>query len=258
MSCPKKAVWNQTGIMIQARMGSERLPGKILMPLEDHPMLEWVIRRCQTVRRKDLVIVVTTFKSADDSVEKFCRQVGIPCFRGSEEDVLHRYVSCSEAYDIDTIVRITSDCPFISPAVIDECLDRYFQTRCDYVNNSRMERTFPRGLDVEVCSRTILKRVREFARSQEDREHVTFYIYDHPDQFKIETVKADSHYWGPHMRLTVDVQEDLELVRLLAMEFKSEGMLVDSRKIIAFLKTHPDFLKVNKDVHQKIIQGRNI
>ena len=200
---------NKTGIVIQARMGAERLPGKILKLLaEDQPVLKWVVERCRKATRAQQVIVATTVQPADDIVEKFCRDEQISCFRGSETDVFSRYVECARKFQLDASVRVTADCPFLSPEVIDLCIQRFWDSGCDYVNNSRLAMTYPRGLDVEVVSAAALERLAKKNLTASEKEHVTLYIYRHPDEFRIETVLAAPDFFAPDLRMTLDTQDD--------------------------------------------------
>lgn len=240
-------------------MASERLPKKILKPLGGtEPMLVWVVERARRSKEAEEVIVATTDHPRDDCVVDLCRRYGYPYFRGSETDVLKRYLLCAETYTLDTIVRITADCPFIASEIIDRSLNIFHQTGCDYVNNTRFQKTFPRGLDVEVLSREVLAKIDRLAKKEAEREHVTLYIYDHPREFSIVTLEADSDYHAPELRLTVDTNTDFKFASRVAEEFQSDGICVDTKKIIHFLKIHPDIVAINKNVLQKAIEGRII
>lgn len=249
-----------TGIIIQARMASERLPGKILRPLAagGFPMLVWVVERCRQVKKADRVIVATTKNPSDEQVVDLCQKRGYPYFRGSEEDVLGRYVSCLEAYALNTVVRVTADCPFISPEIIERSIDLFRRERYDYVNNTRFKKSFPRGLDVEVLSQEVLRKISQLATRDTDKEHVTLYIYRNPQEFSIGTLEADPPYHAPELRLTVDTEEDFELASEIARAFQKEGVLVDTRKVIEFLKNHLEIAAINSRVQQKPIDGEII
>lgn len=248
-----------TGIVIQARMASERLPGKILKTLGDSlPMLAWVVERCREVKNADCVIVATTENPLDEVVVDLCKRRGYLFFRGSEQDVLGRYLSCAEAYTLTTIVRVTADCPFISPEIIERCIDLFHKSHCDYANNTRFGKSFPRGLDVEVLSKRILKKLNRMATKDTEKEHVALYIYRNPQRFSIATLEAEAPYWAPSLRLTVDTEEDWALASEVAKRFHHEGVLVDVRQVIEYLNNHLEIAGINQHVQQKPIDGQII
>lgn len=246
------------GIIIQARIGSTRLPGKVLRPLNQYTVLDWVVQRCLTVKRKDAVIVATTENHQDDQIVELCKKSGYLVYRGSEDDVLTRYRRCAEAHAIDIIVRITSDCPFIPPEIVDESINVFQTTDCSFVNNSRLEFTFPQGLDIEVFSFKTLVDIDPLAIHPYEREHVTIYIYEHPQDFKIHSIRARPEYFAPTQRLSIDTEEDYRLAADLAVRFSQYGVLVDTKEIIAFLKSAPEIAAINRHVKQKPISRTTV
>jgi spore coat polysaccharide biosynthesis protein SpsF len=191
-------------------MGSTRLPNKVLADIAGRPMLARVVDRVRSATALDDVILATSTARQDDAIEQFCRREGVACFRGSEEDVLDRYYQAARWAGAEIIARITADCPLHDPAAIDMVAAAFVPGETDYVSNS-IERTFPDGLDVEVFSFGALDRAWREAKWSSEREHVTAYIWKHPDIFRIRQVTQAVDRSA--MRWTVDEPRDLELVR---------------------------------------------
>lgn len=236
--------------IIQARMGSTRLPGKILKEVNGKTLLEYQIERVQRSININEIIVATTTNETDDSIVRLCRKLGIACYRGSEQDVLGRYFEAATDYGANVIVRLTSDCPLIDPIIIDDVIHCYQsnQDLLDYCSNT-IKRTFPRGLDVEVFSYEALENAHENAILDCDREHVTAYIYTNPAQFHLDgfEYKQDlSHY-----RWTVDTIEDLELIHKIIdalYPLNKEFLLQD---VLNLLIENPGWNEINANVEQK-------
>lgn len=247
------------GIIIQARLGSTRLFGKILKKINhQQTILDWVVKRCGAALGEDRVFVATTNSSTDNPVETHCIQNHYQCFRGDEHNVLDRYIQCARHFNIHNIIRVTADCPFICPAIIKKCVKRFHQTGSDYLNNSRIEKTFPRGLDVEICTQNTLERIGALAKQPYEQEHVTIYIYEHPDQFKIETVRASPEYFAPQLRLTVDTVDDFNLIERVVQLLANDNVFLETTKIISYLLQHPELTALNSNVEQKPINGKII
>ena len=237
--------------IVQARMGSSRLPGKVLENICDRPMLEWVIQRAKKSTRISQLVVATTAKDEDDILEKYCRLHAIPIFRGSSADVLDRYVQAGRKYHAGVIVRLTAGCPFIDPELIDQTLAVFFQTGVDFAANRLPPpyvRTFPIGLDVEVVSMPALEKAWCESKALFEREHVMPYIYQHPDLFKIKIINHEVDY-GTY-RWTVDTREDLEFIRTIAVLL---GCRMDFSwlDVIELLKKHPKLAEMNVQVKPK-------
>jgi len=237
--------------IIQARMGSTRLPGKVLMDLAGEPMLARVVSRCRRAETLHEAVVAATTQPADAAIAKLCAERAWPCFRGSEDDVLDRYEQAAEAYKADVIVRITSDCPLIEPAVIDSTVRSFLKRRpgVDYACNFLPVRTFPRGLDVEAIGREALRRAWREDRNPVWREHVTEYILQHPELFRIHGVTNDRDY--SHMRWTVDEAEDLAFVRRIYGHFRHDRF--SWLDVLGVLAEHPDWMDINSAVKQKVV-----
>jgi spore coat polysaccharide biosynthesis protein SpsF len=244
--------------VIQARMGSERMPGKVAEPIAGLPMLAQVIARVRRARSLSQVAVATATGPADDTVAEIARQAGAPCFRGSESDVLDRFLGAARQFGADVVVRICGDCPLIAPSVIDETVARHLREGADYTDNCRLVKSYPRGLDVEVVSAEALAIAARDGHSPPDREHVTFYLYhSRPDRFRIATVEAEDAWHRPELRFTVDVPEDLALMRAIYDRLYHPHHYVDTLDAIELLDREPELAAINAHVEQKlVVSGR--
>ncbi len=230
--------------IIQARMGSTRLPGKSLAEIEKHPMLWHVIERVKRARLVDRVVVATSTSRADDAIEAMCCEVGVTCYRGSEHDVLDRYYMAARAEKAAQIVRITADCPLIDPEIIDRVVRRFQRGDVDYATNA-MVRTYPDGLDTEVFSFSALERAWHEATRSSEREHVTPYL--RMGKFRTANVECDSISLYQHYRWTVDEAEDLEFIRAVyrAMRGKEHSGM---RDVLELLERNPGLEKMNSEI----------
>ncbi|MBT5572348.1 MAG: glycosyltransferase family protein [Alphaproteobacteria bacterium] len=198
---------------IEARMTSTRLPGKVLMEAAGKPMLAHMIARLQRVPQLDDIIVATTVNATDDPVAELAEQLGVGCYRGSEHDVLDRVLSAAQANNVDLIVETTGDCPLIDPAIVSEVTEYYLAGDADYVSNALAPRTYPVGMDTQIFATHILADVAQRTDAPDDREHVSLFIYNNPDLYKIAAVTAPHHHQAPETRLTLDTPEDLKVIR---------------------------------------------
>ena len=239
-------------VVVQARMGSTRLPGKVLLDLAGEPMLARGLNRARRARTVDDVVVATTTQPADDAIVGLCAQRGDCCFRGSEEDVLDRYYQAAMAYRADAVVRITSDCPLIEPEVTDTVVRAFLdrQPGLDYAANVLPPRTFPRGLDTEVVRLDALERAWREDQNLAWREHVTTYIRRTPGRFQLHAVTNAVNYSA--MRWTVDTPEDLAFVQKISDHFGHDHF--SWREVLAVLEEHPEWLEINRPVTQKGIE----
>ena len=242
--------------IIQARLGSTRLPGKVLRPLAGEPMLARVVERVRRAKRIHEVVVATTDRAADDPIAEFCQKRRWPVFRGSETDVLDRYVQAARTFSADAVVRITSDCPLIDPGVLDLVVSKFVeeQPESEYLSNTFPRRTFPRGLDLEVIRRDVLERCHLEATGSWNREHVTALIYQNPDRYRISSVSAQADYSG--YRWTVDTPEDLVLIEKLYSHFGHDTF--SWQEALAAMEAHPDWLMINSHVEQKAPAKSNL
>jgi spore coat polysaccharide biosynthesis protein SpsF (cytidylyltransferase family) len=235
----------RTVAIVQARMGSTRLPGKVLMDIEGKPTLQRVVERIRRARRVDEVVVATSDLPADDAIERFCGEIGVACFRGSEGDVLDRYHGAAAAHGADVVVRITADCPLLDPAVVDRVIAAFHEGGCDYAANCRMEVTYPDGLDTEVFSRDALERAWAQARLHSEREHVTPYIWNHPERFALRVVRNDRDLSA--LRWTLDEPDDLAAIRAVYAELGGDrpfGM----EEVLDLLARRPELAALNAHI----------
>lgn len=239
--------------IIQARIGSTRLPGKVLMPLGAVSVLECVIDRVEASQCLDSVIVATSESSIDDVVAHHARLGGALVSRGPAEDVLARFEKAAQEASADVIVRITSDCPLVDPVVIDAMLKMFQERPCDYLSNT-VTRTFPRGLDVEVFTRKALSRAAAEARESYQREHVTPYLYQHPELFSIRQYVDASGADRSKMRWTLDTAEDYAFLRAVyESRPHSRPSDVTTESVMELLARHPEIADLNSAVPQKAL-----
>jgi spore coat polysaccharide biosynthesis protein SpsF len=235
--------------IIQARMGSTRLPGKVLKDVEGKSMLARVVERAGRAKLINEVLVATTDGKADDAIVEECRRLGVKVSRGDQDDVLDRYYRAAQLAKAEVVVRITSDCPLIDPLVTDKTIAAFLESRPDYASNV-MQRTYPRGLDTEVLSITVLSRAWQEAHQRHEREHVTPYIYEHPDKFKLLSVTSEADF-SAH-RWTVDTAEDLEFVRAIYARLKANPEF-SGRDVLDLLEREPQLTEINRTVEQKAL-----
>jgi spore coat polysaccharide biosynthesis protein SpsF len=240
----------KTIAIIQARMGSTRLPGKVLKALGGVPVLEWVTARTRRSRLIDEVIVATTLEPADDIIVTECARLGLPSTRGSVEDVLDRYWQAARLHCADVIVRITSDCPLIDPELVDVLIEAFRGERVDYASNA-IEPTYPRGVGAEVMTMAALDHAHREAKVPYQRVHVTPYLYENPDLFRILSVKGSqdhsSHRW------TLDTPDDLELLRAIFARCGNPEV-AGWREILAIVEREPELSRINQHVLQKALE----
>ncbi len=230
--------------IIQARMGSSRLPGKSMAEIEGRPMLWHVIQRTKRASLVDRVVVATSVAPADDAIEKMCRENDVPCYRGSEDDVLDRYYGAARREKAAQVVRITADCPLIDPEVIDRVVRRFQRGDLDYASNS-MVRSYPDGLDTEICSFSALERAWHEASKPSEREHVTPYLRS--EKFRTANVENDSTFLYQHYRWTVDELEDLEFIRAVYKAFREKESF-GMKDVFELIEKTPGLEKMNSEI----------
>jgi len=235
-----------TVAVIQARMGSTRLPGKVMREIAGRPMIDRVVGRARQIPNVDKVVVATSVLEREAPLVEHLTEKSISVVRGPEEDVLARYVKAMETYKADAVVRLTGDCPLLMPEVSERVIQAFLEEECDYASNT-IGRTYPRGLDTEVISSESLRHVDAEATEPADREHVTRYIRRRPDLFSRYSVTADQD--RSNLRWTVDEEADLELVRKIYDEL--EGMDFGYNDILQLVEAHPEWTDINRGVEQK-------
>jgi spore coat polysaccharide biosynthesis protein SpsF len=236
-------------IVVQARMTSTRLPGKVLLDLGGRSLLAQVLRRLARCRRADELVVATTINAPDDAVVKVAGVEGARWFRGEEHDVLSRYLGAVREARAELVVRVTADCPLIDPGEVDRVILALESDApgADYAANV-VERTFPRGLDAEALFRDVLERIGRLASSAAAREHVTQLVHDRRDLFLVRSV-TDSRD-NSDLRWTVDTPADLAMMRRLYEGLGLEGESLDYHDILAYVRRHPEISAMNAQVQQ--------
>lgn len=240
----------KTVIIVQARMTSTRLPGKVLKEVMGKPLLEYQIERLRQVKLADEIIIATTTNDTDLPIVAQCARLGIPVTRGSEHDVLARYYEAAKLHHADLIVRVTSDCPVIDPSVIDEAIQFYLDHRAeyDYVSNA-LTQSYPYGMAAEVFPFRVLEEAHQEAIAEPEREHVTPFIYTRPDRYRIgHVIHPENH---SHHRWTVDTPEDFELVRRVIEALYPVKPEFNTQDILMLLKRYPEWVEINAHVQQK-------
>ncbi|HEX9018312.1 MAG TPA: glycosyltransferase family protein [Anaerolineaceae bacterium] len=242
----------RTIAIIQARMSSSRLPGKVLLDIAGKPMLVRVVERARRAQTVDEVLIATTTDPADNPIEDLCRAEGYAIYRGSMFDVLDRFYQAARQAAADVIVRITADCPLIDPAVIDQTVGAFFSEGADFACNRLpppWKRTFPIGLDTEVCNFSGLERAWQEAQQPFEREHVMPYFYDQEGRFKVVVVDNPQDYGA--YRWTVDTAEDLALLREIFARFGGSDTFT-WLDVLRLVEREPQLLAINAGVHHKV------
>ena len=232
------------GCIIQARMGSSRLPGKVMEKIDqNNTVLSYVIRQLKHSKFLDDIIVATTSLKRDKVIVDFLESEGIKYFCGDEENVLDRYYQCAKKFSMSEIVRIPSDKPLIDPNIVDECIQIFLSKKYDYVTTF-LEPSFPYGTEVEIFSFDALEKTWKNAQLPSEHENVTPYIYNNRDKFQIYNVKNSIDL--SHLRWVVDRAEDLELVRQLVSKIDKEPILMQD--ILEVFKSEPKLIEINSNV----------
>lgn len=235
---------------IEARMTSSRFPGKVLMKVLGKPMLYYLVKRLRMVQSLDEIVLATTTNIEDDILATFAIEEGIPCFRGSEEDVMGRVIGAAESVNADIIVEITGDCPLIDPQIIEQIIRIFEMNNVEYVSNV-VKRCYPDGMDVQVFSLETLKKSAEITNKRLDREHVTLHIRNNPALFsQIHVISTPDATW-PELGLTLDEFADFELISKIIKHFEGDEKIVTCQQIISLLKENPEWVKLNEFVQRK-------
>ena len=233
----------KTTAIIQARMGSTRLRGKIMKPLAGKPALRHLVNRLGYSKRLDEIVIATTLNQEDDIVAEFCEENNIKCFRGSEQDVLDRYYQAAKLYGADPVARITADCPVIDPFIVDEVIERYFEGGYDVYG---LGGEFPDGLDCSIFSFRALEDTWKNAKLPSDREHVGPYMTKHPEKYKngsYEKFRGLAHH-----RWTLDEEADLRFLEALYERLYKEGEIFLTKDILDLLDAEPELMEINSGI----------
>ena len=227
--------------VVQARLGSIRLPEKVLRPIANKPMIEILLNRLSMSSEIDEILVATSNKEENDKLQSFVEALDFRCTRGSEEDVLSRFYDTARLSEADIVVRITGDCPLVDPGLVDKCIKGYKQNEVDYFSNIQPT-TFPDGLDIEVLSMHSLEKAHKEAISNYDREHVTTYIRN-SDKFSKCSIKNSKDL--SEQRWSVDEPEDLELITKIFEHF-SPDIYFSWNRVVELIELKPDLFKLNQ------------
>ena len=235
--------------IIQARMGSTRLPGKTMINICGKPILQHLIERISYCKLIDQIIVATTNKSEDDEIIQFCKKLNMIYFRGKENDVLDRYYQCAKKNQADIVIRVTGDSPFKEPDVTDKIIHEIKSDKTlDYVSNT-IEPSYPIGIDIEAFRFRALETIWKYGKKPYDREHINAYLYNNQSFFKIKSVKQAIDL--SHMRWTLDTKEDLEFTIAIYNKLYSPEKLFFMNDILKLLEKHPELSIINSHVKQK-------
>jgi spore coat polysaccharide biosynthesis protein SpsF len=242
----------QTILIIQARLGASRLPGKVLLPLGGKPVLEHVYERCRRATTVHKVLIATTLNPLDDVLEAWCHQRGYPVYRGDENNVLSRYVELARQTEAEIIVRVTADCPLIDPVTIDRVIQALRLSDSDYAHvmaEEKFPEAMPRGFNVEAFWAQTLGRIEQRAALPRHREHVTLLVEEN-SSFKILRLASPKGWARPHYRLTLDTPLDFIMLQRLFVE---GGVTPDTpfQSILTFLDQHPEIASINSSIKQK-------
>lgn len=226
--------------IIQARMGSTRLPGKVLMEICGRPILWHVVNRLKAAALIDKIVVATTVEKADDLIEDWCLENGVPFFRGSNDDVLDRYCRAAKKFGARAVVRITADCPLIEPELVDGIIEKFAEGGYDHVG---VDNSFPDGLDAEVISLSAIEIANSEATLASEHEHVTPYIWKNAGRFRLASIKSVKDL--SHLRWTVDDGKDFLLVSKIYEGLWKKYEVFHMRDILKFLEDNPELLNIN-------------
>lgn len=239
-----------TAIIVQARMSSTRLPGKVLLPIMGRPVMEYQLERLRRVHTADKIVIATTTNPADQPIVELAEKLGFAHFRGPESDVLSRFYHAAQDAGAGTVVRCNSDCPLIDPAVVDRVISAYQEEShlYDYVSNI-LRPTYPTGMHTEVFSIEVLEEAHRLAKEPLEREHVTPYIYRRPKSFRLKNIALDQdlswHRW------TLDLPEDLDLISRIYQALYPVNPLFTMDDVLNTLARQPEWLKINSHIQKQ-------
>jgi|TARA_B100002003_G_scaffold174826_1_gene162676 spore coat polysaccharide biosynthesis protein SpsF len=233
-------------VIVQARMGSSRLPGKVMMDIVGKPLLWHIVNRLKHSKLLNKIVVATGIGEENHVIEELCKQYSIDYFRGCEEDLIDRYYQTSKLFNADIIVRIPADCPLVDPEIVDTVVDFALKNvnSYDYVNNSRPHVTYPHGLDVETFSFCLLERLWSEIKDPFRREWFTTVIFENPEKYKSFCLENDVDL--SHLRLTVDYKEDLELIRYIFQNLYTENTCFTLKDILELYSRNQKIFNINQ------------
>lgn len=234
-------------------MTSNRLPGKVLLPLAGEPALLRLVERIKPSRYVDEVVVATTINKTDDPIIELCQKNNVKYFRGSEEDVLMRVLDAAKSVSADFIIEITGDCPLLDFRHINNLCQEYEKEECDYIANNTI-RSYPDGFDVQLFPLDVLERVDKLTNDPIDRVHVSYYIYTHPEIFKCRNIKAEGKMNWPELGVTLDEKEDYLLINRIFEELIDQNNFFSAEDVVDLLRSNMDWVSINSHIKRKSAQ----
>ncbi len=240
--------------IVEARLCSERLPGKVLLPIEGRPALECLLERLKRVKNVDEIVLATTKNPADTALASLGRRLNIESYRGSEDDVMGRVLEAAQEAEADVIVEITGDCILLSPELLEAAIDEYKQGDVDILTNTK-QLSYPQGVDVQIFSVKLLEDAYEKTQDPAHREHVSLYFYENEHAYRIKHLQAPEEYRAPEYRFQLDYLEDYEFLRAVYRHLYPENPHFDLKEIFELLKDKPGLVTINKDMQEKPVRG---
>lgn len=244
---------NKIICIIQARMSSTRLPGKVLKKISGKPMLWYILNSLQYSKTLDHIVVATTKKKIDDQIVELCNKMNISVFRGNEKNVLNRFCEAGKKYDATHIVRISADCPLIDPTVVDKIVKKSILQNTDYVSNT-LPKTYPMGYEVEVIKFSKLLKSEKMTNDFGDQEHVTLFIMRNPKIFSHYNVVAPNLFKKPKIRVCVDTKEDFSVIQKI-VDLSNNNKFISINEVLGILKKYPQIQKLNSHVKPIVTHG---
>jgi spore coat polysaccharide biosynthesis protein SpsF len=239
--------------LIQARMDSSRLPGKVMKSIKGKPLIWYITSSLKKSKFIDTLAVITSNSSSNSKLTNFLKNEDILFFIGSEDNVLERYYLAAKNFDAELIVRITGDCPLIDYKIVDSVIQKAIETKCDYASNVN-ERSFPRGYDTEVFTMEILQYMFENTNDPDDLEHVTLFIRKNLDKYKTKEISTSQKH--DNWRLCVDTLEDFELIKTILESVDNDDLPLDYQNIQEIFQKNPSWPLFNCEIHQKPVKGK--
>lgn len=246
----QKKVKQNIVAIVQARMGSERLPGKVMTQVARRPLIDHVISKLKPIPQLSRIVLATSVVDQDQPLADWAESAGVDCYRGDENDVLGRYYKAALQFEADHILRICGDCPLFGSKVGALVVEKHLESGADYTANI-VKRTYPRGWDAEIFTMETLTSAYKEARHSTYREHVTPYIWQHPNRFRLNSVEAEGVLRRPELRICVDTLEDFKLIKLILEALDRAKLESTEENILFVIDQHPDWPKINQNVTQK-------
>ena len=228
-------------------MNSTRLPGKVLKKIDDKPLLWYLLNSLQYSKTLDHIVVATTKNKIDDQIVELCNNLKISTFRGNENNVLNRFCQAGKKYNATHIVRISADCPFMDPTIVDKVVRKSLLSNVDYVSNT-LPKTYPMGYEVEVIKFPALLKSEKMTNDLGDREHVTLFIMRNPKIFSQYNVESPTLFSKPKIRVCVDTEEDFFVIQKIVNLINTKQNFISIRQVIGILEKNPKIKKLNSHV----------